>query len=91
MEKKQDQLNELKVEAMEKTKSLGTYKRQMDILNLDNKLDQDLFHKVLAQVKWQGEEPAWHRVEFIERTHEINWNDTGSLKKEINRLRTEKG
>jgi len=42
----------LKVEAMEKTKSLGTYKRQMDILNLDNKLDQDLFHKVLAQVKW---------------------------------------
>jgi len=30
-------------------------------------------------------------VEFIERTQDIDWNDIGSLKKEIDRLRTEKG
>lgn len=41
-------------------------------------------------VRLQGEEPAWKRLEFIERHGELDINNLPSLLKEIDRLRIEK-
>lgn len=41
-------------------------------------------------VRLQGEEPAWKRIEFIERHGELDINNIPSLLKEIDRLRLEK-
>lgn len=46
--------------------------------------------KALGVLKLRGEEPAWKKLEFIDRTQDLDMNDVPSLVKEINRLRLEK-
>lgn len=46
--------------------------------------------KALGLVKLKGQEPAWLKLDFIERAHELNMNDIPTLLKEIDRLRMEK-
>lgn len=50
----------------------------------------DVFMKALGNLKLQGEEPAWAQLDFIERATEIP-EDVPSLKREVERLKTEKG
>lgn len=52
--------------------------------------EKDNFLKALGLVKLKGEEPAWMKLDFIERSHEVNTSDIPSLLKEIDRLRMEK-
>lgn len=57
---------------------------------MDGEEDKDNFLKALGLVKLKGQEPAWMKLDFIERAHELNTSDLPSLLKEIDRLRMEK-
>jgi protein fantom len=46
--------------------------------------------KVLGNLKWTGEDPAWRKIEFIDRTY-LESDDPHVLKKEIEHLKLEKG
>ena len=46
--------------------------------------------RALGVVRLKGEEPAWLKLDFIERTHDVNTNDPLELRREIERLRLEK-
>ena len=45
---------------------------------------------MLGNLKWSGEEPAWKKIEFIDRTY-LSTDDPFVLRKEIERLKLEKG
>lgn len=66
-----------------KDKALGPFK------DLDR--EDDAFLKALGMVKWQGEEPSWYKLDFLERPQKLDVRDPESLLKEIERLRLEKG
>ena len=55
-----------------------------------NKFDNDEFLKLLGNLKWSGEDPAWRKIEFIDRTY-IDSEDPLVLRKEIQHLKLEKG
>jgi len=57
---------------------------------MGNDREKDNFIKALGMVRLKGEEPAWKRLEFIERHEELDIKDPVSLLKEIDRLRLEK-
>jgi hypothetical protein len=41
-------------------------------------------------VKLQGQEPAWKKIDFIERSKEVDPTDLPGILKELDRLRIEK-
>ena len=55
-----------------------------------NYWDNDQFLKVLGNLKWTGEDPAWRKIEFIDRTY-LESDDPNVLRKEIEHLKLEKG
>lgn len=62
----------------------------MKMFNLGNQRDRDYFLKALGVVKLKGDEPAWKRIEFIDRNQDFDANDLPSVLKELDRLRIEK-
>jgi hypothetical protein len=38
-------------------------------------IESDDFNRALGNVKWQGQEPAWKRIDFIKRDENIDYND----------------
>jgi len=57
---------------------------------MGNDREKDNFIKALGMVRLKGEEPAWKRLEFIERHEELDITNPTSLLREIDRLRLEK-
>ncbi len=41
-------------------------------------------------MKWTGEDPAWRKIDFIDRTY-LDSDDPAILRKEIEHLKLEKG
>ena len=78
---------QLKANLEIKDQQLGPFK------DLDRQ--DDAFLKALGMVKWQGEEPAWAKLDFLERPQQFQNLDMNMkpemLLKEIERLRLEKG
>jgi len=83
LKQKIEQAAQLKASLEIKDKQLGPFK------DLDR--EDDAFLKALGMVKWQGEEPAWSKLDFLERPQKLDLKDPESLLKEIERLRLEKG
>ena len=83
LKQKIEQAAELKASLEMKDKQLGPFK------DLDR--EDDAFLKALGMVKWQGEEPSWYKLDFLERPQKLDIKDADSLLKEIERLRLEKG
>jgi protein fantom len=83
LKQKIEQAAELKATLDIKDKQLGPFK------DLDR--EDDAFLKALGMVKWQGEEPSWYKLDFLERPQKLDIKDPESLLKEIERLRLEKG
>lgn len=42
--------------------------------------------RTLGLIRWQGEEPAWYKLQFLERAKKINPNDREALRQEYARL-----
>ena len=75
--------SELKAQLIEREKQMKPF----ETLNLQ---DNDTFIKALGVMKWKGEDPAWMKVDFIDRA-DFDKNDPMALRKEIEHLRLEKG
>ena len=78
-----EEMTTLKISLGDKDKQLAPFK---DL----NYWDNDQFLKVLGNLKWTGEDPAWRKIEFIDRTF-IDSEDPHLLRKEIEHLKLEKG
>lgn len=56
-----------------------------------------MFRQVMKDLKYDGEEPIWAKFDFMERlkigpdNKPLDENDTGQLKREIERLKMERG
>lgn len=83
LKQKIEQTAQLKANLEIKDRQLGPFK------DLDR--EDDAFLKALGMVKWQGEEPSWYKLDFLERPQKLDIKDPESLLKEIERLRLEKG
>lgn len=65
---------------------------QLNEINSGNqqKADQGEFNekliRTLGLIRWQGEEPAWYKLQFLERAKKINPNDREALRQEYTRL-----
>ena len=46
--------------------------------------------RTLGLVRWKGEEPAWYKIQFLERARNFNPNDTEGIRGEYVRLNTAK-
>ncbi|CAD8068862.1 unnamed protein product [Paramecium primaurelia] len=79
----QERNQELNIKMAEKDQQLLPFK---DL----NYWDNDQFLKVLGNLKWTGEDPAWRKIEFIDRTY-MDSDDPVYLRKEIEHLKLEKG
>mmetsp|Transcript_673 Transcript_673/g.619 ORF Transcript_673/g.619 Transcript_673/m.619 type:complete len:417 (+) Transcript_673:675-1925(+) len=93
-EEDRDRLKEqkLKLEAVleERDRNGAFMDDQMKMFNLGNQRDRDNFLKALGVVRLKGEEPAWKRIEFIDRHESFDPSDINSVLKEVDRLRIEK-
>jgi protein fantom len=83
LKKKYEECKEQQMQLSERDKQLAPFK---DLNNWDN----DQFLKVLGNLKWTGEDPAWRKIEFIDRTY-LDSDDPNVLRKEIEHLKLEKG
>lgn len=77
----------MSVRLEEKNRYLDEFENQLRSLGGN---DTDAFMKALGLMKLKGEEPAWSRLDFIERSSNVP-DDLVSLKREIERLKLEKG
>ena len=83
MKRKYEECKEYQIQLNEREKQLAPFK---DL----NYWDNDQFLKVLGNLKWTGEDPAWRKIEFIDRTY-LDSDDPNVLRKEIEHLKLEKG
>ena len=87
----------MEVELRQKIEENANLKASLEIK--DNQLgpfkdlerENDNFLKALGLVKWKGEDPAWYKLDFIEKGAKLDMKDPESLWREIERLRMEKG
>jgi len=89
-EKYREEKTRLEAILKERERTQGFMDKQMEVFNMGNDREKDNFIKALGMVRLKGEEPAWKRLEFIERHEELDIKDPVSLLKEIDRLRLEK-
>ncbi|CAG9333007.1 unnamed protein product [Blepharisma stoltei] len=82
-----DECLKLSVRLEEKNKYFDEFETQLRSLG---GTDVDAFMRALGLMKLKGEEPAWSRLDFIERTSNVP-EDIPNLKREIERLKLEKG
>ncbi len=90
-------LREVENELRQKIEENANLKASLEIK--DNQLgpfkdlerENDNFLKALGLVKWKGEDPAWYKLDFLEKGGKIDMKDPESLWREIERLRMEKG
>lgn len=68
-----------------------------DIQRKIHDLDPSVFRQVMKDLKYDGEEPIWAKFDFMERVklgsvggQNVDENDPKSLKKETERLRSER-
>ena len=63
-----------------------------DIQKKLHELDPSMFRQVMKDLKYDGDEPDWAKLDFMERmkiggNHQVDENDAASMKKEIERLK----
>ena len=63
-----------------------------DIQKKLHELDPSMFRQVMKDLKYDGDEPDWAKLDFMERmkiggSHQVDENDAASMKKEIERLK----
>jgi len=63
-----------------------------DIQKKLHELDPSKFREVMKDLKYDGDEPDWAKLDFMERmkiggAHQVDENDASSMKKEIERLK----
>lgn len=54
-------------------------------LRNDDEFNERLI-RTLGLIRWKGEEPAWYKLQFLERARKINPNDQSALREEYARL-----
>jgi uncharacterized coiled-coil DUF342 family protein len=63
-----------------------------DIQKKLHELDPSMFRQVMKDLKYDGDDPVWAKLDFMERMkiggiHQVDENDAASMKKEIERLK----
>ena len=63
-----------------------------DIQKKLHELDPSMFRQVMKDLKYDGEEPDWAKLDFMERmkiggSQQVDENDPNSMKREIERLK----
>ena len=64
--------------------------KEMNWLKGGEGADNEDFFRKLGTMRWQGEKPAWSKLDFLDKG-DMDINDPKKLLKENERLRIEKG
>jgi chromosome segregation ATPase len=84
-----EEIERLKMQMDPSTLSLADIQRKL------HELDPSKFREVMKDLKYDGDEPDWAKLDFMERmkignSQQVDENDANSMKREIERLKVKR-